>query len=614
MSLRSTTGCYTCKRRRKKCDETHPHCERCIRAGRECEGYAPLENPDSRGVMRRAKVGPAGAVLSGLRENPPVMIEQRACSPASANILDQQRSSDTSSTLQSSSSDNPVSFLPREVIWHPDVTIPTSFSLAKRLSGGRSVLPEEAGNPEMSYATVLSYPANSDDCSTKDHLQDVMLFQAPKWSNLPRHLPDWAHGSISEDEKEEDPEDDPSVKQEMCVIPVLDPNTPENTLPFILQCYARWIKLVLFEPSRGAHPLKENIVNRFMHSPQERPRIILLANAIGSLGKCIRPSPKATLLVAYLSTEAYKNLNKFISDKPASDREVDRRNALDALDLVMEVILIQRYFHSLFTLTKFMEAVAPVFRRACPEPMDQYVNLPRAILSTDINIRNFATGDVILSATTGRPMLFKYDMTYPPDALERLNDGGSGMQWLHGMPDQYVLVLARINMLVEELEFGDAVSPHCVAEIEKQIREVKPSTELSADPISMVWQYMVRECWRLAMYLYLYMVLCQTSTDDPRVLKSVKSYIRLLQSVKAGRKPDAFLYLPMIIVGASAYDKRDRMVVRERMLGLPECTNPGCSGYDVMRIFTDLWTRTDAENRAALWSDFRISTFRISGV
>ncbi|KAE8548342.1 hypothetical protein EYB25_008720 [Talaromyces marneffei] len=33
------TGCLTCKRRHKKCDENRPSCRRCIASGRECEGY-----------------------------------------------------------------------------------------------------------------------------------------------------------------------------------------------------------------------------------------------------------------------------------------------------------------------------------------------------------------------------------------------------------------------------------------------------------------------------------------------------------------------------------------------------------------------------------------------
>ncbi|KAJ9610265.1 hypothetical protein H2200_005042 [Cladophialophora chaetospira] len=41
------TGCFTCKRRRVKCDEARPACNRCIKAGKPCEGYAINPNPGS---------------------------------------------------------------------------------------------------------------------------------------------------------------------------------------------------------------------------------------------------------------------------------------------------------------------------------------------------------------------------------------------------------------------------------------------------------------------------------------------------------------------------------------------------------------------------------------
>lgn len=34
-------GCWTCKCRRKKCDETQPHCLACSNLGLRCDGYAP---------------------------------------------------------------------------------------------------------------------------------------------------------------------------------------------------------------------------------------------------------------------------------------------------------------------------------------------------------------------------------------------------------------------------------------------------------------------------------------------------------------------------------------------------------------------------------------------
>ncbi|CAE6476336.1 unnamed protein product [Rhizoctonia solani] len=40
---RSSTGCLTCKKRRKKCDEKRPICDRCLLGRFECQGYAHLE-------------------------------------------------------------------------------------------------------------------------------------------------------------------------------------------------------------------------------------------------------------------------------------------------------------------------------------------------------------------------------------------------------------------------------------------------------------------------------------------------------------------------------------------------------------------------------------------
>ncbi|KAL3432840.1 hypothetical protein BDV09DRAFT_173220 [Aspergillus tetrazonus] len=41
---RPSSGCQTCRTRRIKCDETRPHCNACVRSGRECPGYPhPLD-------------------------------------------------------------------------------------------------------------------------------------------------------------------------------------------------------------------------------------------------------------------------------------------------------------------------------------------------------------------------------------------------------------------------------------------------------------------------------------------------------------------------------------------------------------------------------------------
>ncbi|MCJ1388787.1 Maltose acetyltransferase [Xylographa bjoerkii] len=43
-SNRTKTGCMTCRKRKKKCDELHPECNNCLRGGFVCEGYT-ARNP-----------------------------------------------------------------------------------------------------------------------------------------------------------------------------------------------------------------------------------------------------------------------------------------------------------------------------------------------------------------------------------------------------------------------------------------------------------------------------------------------------------------------------------------------------------------------------------------
>lgn len=49
-------GCITCRRRKIRCDEKHPDCDRCTHSGRTCEGYAKYPtflNRTSHGLQKR---------------------------------------------------------------------------------------------------------------------------------------------------------------------------------------------------------------------------------------------------------------------------------------------------------------------------------------------------------------------------------------------------------------------------------------------------------------------------------------------------------------------------------------------------------------------------------
>jgi hypothetical protein len=52
--LRSKQGCWTCRLRKKKCDECHPHCSTCESLSITCFGYGP--KPDWMNNSEEAKV------------------------------------------------------------------------------------------------------------------------------------------------------------------------------------------------------------------------------------------------------------------------------------------------------------------------------------------------------------------------------------------------------------------------------------------------------------------------------------------------------------------------------------------------------------------------------
>ncbi|KAK8005418.1 hypothetical protein PG990_011455 [Apiospora arundinis] len=53
-SNRTKTGCFTCRRRKKKCDESKPECNNCLRGGFICQGYA-----NQRGYQKTENKPPA---------------------------------------------------------------------------------------------------------------------------------------------------------------------------------------------------------------------------------------------------------------------------------------------------------------------------------------------------------------------------------------------------------------------------------------------------------------------------------------------------------------------------------------------------------------------------
>ncbi|KAH7332634.1 hypothetical protein B0J17DRAFT_737137 [Rhizoctonia solani] len=156
-------------------------------------------------------------------------------------------------------------------------------------------------------------------------------------------------------------------------------------------------------------------------------------------------------------------------------------------------------------VAKSMQAVAPIFRHACPDPDDRQVNLPNLLLNINVCIKYYSTLDILLSAVLSRPMYFRYDATFPPGVHESIFnvENGPGLRWKLGIPDRLVITLARMNALFKD--FGPGVDSKVIKELELEIKGANSTAVASNDPNLVVARLLVQESWRQAAYIYLYM-------------------------------------------------------------------------------------------------------------
>ncbi|KDN37471.1 hypothetical protein RSAG8_10133, partial [Rhizoctonia solani AG-8 WAC10335] len=543
MPERSTTGCSSCKARRKKCDETKPRCLRCLASGRPCH-YEYVEYPNSDGHRiqrtRLARCATSGPLVPS-RNIPALPLEL-----------------DTASSCMTSVSENLD--MPHYIPETCDNGIyPDSYPVAPR-GISDSLSPLSTVNPMGSLH------------GSRDFLQPVIKVSHSHSTAT------MSSGSISSGVTgldHDDSDDLEGVRVIMCMTPTMDKNVKENTLPFVLQCYSHWAIARLFEPLKVAHSMRDQIIQQ-SSSDKTRTRIILLANVMGMYARNFAIDGTGTSILGYLALEVQKSASSFMATPPSFSAS-DRQSAMHTLNSIHEILAIQINTQPSTACVQLLDCAAPVFRRACLEPPGQPLNLPRILLEPNPNLRHFATIDIMKSVTTGRPTYFQYEVPFSLELCEQMYQMQDiySLQWLHGFPEQFIMLFAWINSLCETP--GASENSELVAWIERQLPQIKIAIDESGDPVLRLGRMVVQECWRFAVLIYLYMALCKASALDPRVIRAQKGFMRLVRGIKPGRNPDAHLVSPMVVAGVATLEERDRDTLRQRIVNLRECAQQGNS-------------------------------------
>ncbi|KAF8708258.1 hypothetical protein RHS03_04450, partial [Rhizoctonia solani] len=411
---------------------------------------------------------------------------------------------------------------------------------------------------------------------------------------------------------DEDYDDDPEgVRNLLCLAPTLDKNVRDNSLPFVLQCCAfpsspcvnqklmlsadsGWAIARVFDPLKLVDAMRDQVIQYFS-SEDTRIRTILIANVMNKFSKSLTIDGIERSILDKLALTVRRNDIHFTATLP-SDPALDRENAMRILDSMLEIFSLRTVTQSMATCFQSLDDAAPIFRRACIEPLGQPIDLSSILLNPNLNLRHFVTTDIVTTVTAGIPTYFQYKVSFSLELCEqmyRMQDK-VGLQWLHGFPDQFIMLIAWINSLRETP--GASEDTKLIEWIEKAIQQIRFATSRPSDPLLRIGR-----------------ALCKANACDPRVVYAQKGFMRLVRGVVPARTPDAFLFTPIVVAGFATIEESDRNLIRQRILGVRECAEPGTVGNDFMLMLEDVWTRTRDEGRVAVWSDSRLATFRVTG-
>ncbi|KAG8694820.1 hypothetical protein FRC11_001944, partial [Ceratobasidium sp. 423] len=81
----------------------------------------------------------------------------------------------------------------------------------------------------------------------------------------------------------EDSQDAQEVGAKLCDSLALDKKVKSNTLPFVLQSYALWMKQFLFEPVRIIPLAREYTFEEYSQGPEARWRMTTISNAVRAI-------------------------------------------------------------------------------------------------------------------------------------------------------------------------------------------------------------------------------------------------------------------------------------------------------------------------------------------
>ncbi|QRW20801.1 Fungal specific transcription factor domain [Rhizoctonia solani] len=557
----------------------------------------------------------------------------------SVNLVSGPYSANCTLLTSGSYSESPLEHIPALAGGKQHQLLNPSIGIEVPVPGNRAVIPEAAQPHSLSLRpdyflegrNVPSLAAHMDSASSETSQAAALVTQrsGEHFADCARGLSNSVNWGINAAlsnpksgesfssvgwEEEEEGEELEGLKQMIGTILALDNTVADNVVPFVLQHAAQWIMIGTFEPLKILWHAKERVLREVSASDSTRAHRLVVGRAMRSLLKSPMPDETCTWVISLLFTAIDQKAARYALHQVASNSGVDPKQAMLILEDYTEVLSMLVCGYPFRSWYPRLCKIAPVFGHACPDPLGQPVYLPGILNSPAFSCLCFISMDISTSVIYGLPMLCKYDAGFSLKLCDEIyqRQQNYGFQWLHGIPDQFILLLTWVNNLYEYR--GTAIEPSLLRRIEDDLSKIRIPPVESVDPALRIERKAVQEGWRQAAYIYLYMKLHGVNAQDSRVKQASRIFMRLANETKPGHSLDAFLVVPMMIVGVVLLKQRDRNAICDRIRGHRECQNPESALNGNIRMMEDVWSRIAIEGRAAIWPDLRIACYNVTGM
>ncbi|KAH7345561.1 hypothetical protein B0J17DRAFT_43019 [Rhizoctonia solani] len=360
---RSTTGCFACKIKHKKCDETKPNCLRCQKSHIECPGYMYIQ--DTKRPGRKLRTLPAPRTVGRFRAL--TLQETLLANTEGPHLRLQDQSTRTGDPMTDQALYRmPSTFLganvgkrPEDIhIWNP---LPFSSSINGPLqhstidfysSHGLPVNPASSDPVRTLPDISQALPTTSDQAS--GFLHSLNCVPPPNSDLSPQgarpainpnvSLVGWSQpGTEGQDDvtTHDNQDQEEEALGVSCPELVLDKTAQSNALPFVLQGYASWISQTALEPKKIMDIARDFVFSQFKDGEQSRWIIVLLANVGSRIGSVELMEGKYNAMISVLHSAVRRRMAA-VKSRPDPTR-LELASALDSALEVSDLLYLNDY-------------------------------------------------------------------------------------------------------------------------------------------------------------------------------------------------------------------------------------------------------------------------------